>query len=89
MIGPVLVHVLEHNKGQMENILFVTEKEYRRTKCIDLEKANVIVVDGIIVKNRFGPDGILYKGSFGYCNRCKADILIRDSLSETFVGCLC
>ena len=73
----------------MVNILFLTNDEYRRSRMSKLYTADAIVVDGILVKNRFGPDNVPYEGHFGWCGRCGKEIKQRELATSTFIGCMC
>ncbi len=72
-----------------EKVKFFTKEEYRKLRIFDRAFSDIIVVDGIIEKNRFGNEGIPYKGSFGCCHVCNKDIKIRELLNGTYLGCMC
>jgi hypothetical protein len=76
-------------KTEKETILFYTTAEARVAEHEEYCNAHVIVVDDIIVKNRFGPEGIPYTGVLGFCNCCSKEIKVRELFLSSYIGCMC
>jgi hypothetical protein len=76
-------------------ILFLTGEQWERgfKTSIEVLVANLVVVDGIVYKNRYGPVNIPYSSdksfSFGTCRGCNKEVKQRDSFLEQYIGCMC
>jgi hypothetical protein len=76
-------------KTDKETILFYTTAEAHVAPHEEYCRADVIVVDDILIKNRFGPEGIPYTGILGFCNCCKKEIKLRELFLTSYIGCMC
>lgn len=76
-------------KTDKETVLFYTTAEARVASHAEYCNADAIIVDEMIVKNRFGPEGIPFTGVFGICNCCGKEIKVRELFLSSFIGCMC
>ncbi len=76
----------EWGKG---GVAFLTKEEKNLLTFDFMMTKDVIIVDGIIIKNRYGFDGVKYEGNFGICRCCNAPIKERQLFYSSVVGCLC
>ena len=67
----------------------MTRDEYERSPVLSLSEYDVIVVSGMMLKNRFGPTNVLYNGILGHCRYCGHEIKERELFLSKSVGCLC
>ena len=69
-----------------------SEQEYKELRSNNRNiywEADVIIVAGMIKKNRFGYADIPYEGHFGICGCCNSEIKVRSLFLENFIGCMC
>lgn len=71
------------------HLFFETEADYKKAKLSTLYNAHTIVVNCMIIKNRFGDQNVRYCGSFGVCLNCNKEIKERELLSTRYIGCMC